>query len=139
VKNDSLIDKVHLRQNAFSVMEIDSGKFYNQLAGKEMWAYLVANEVVKAEVNGNARTVYYPEETIQTDTSTVVKRNGMNRIFCSDLKVYLDSGEVTGITFLKQPEGIFFPIDQIDPKEQFLQGYSWNPALRPKTWQELAE
>jgi len=139
VKNDSLIDKVHLRQNAFSAMEIDSGKFYNQLAGKELWAYLVANEVVKAEVNGNARTVYYPEETIQTDTSTVVKRNGMNRIFCSDLKVYLDSGEVTGITFLKQPEGIFFPIDQIDPKEQFLQGYSWNPALRPKTWQELAE
>jgi len=139
VKNDSLIEKVHIRQNAFSAMEIDSGKYYNQLAGKELWAFLEDNEVVRAEVNGNARTAYFPEETIKTDTATLIKRNGMNRIFSSDLRVYLDSGEVTGITFLKQPEGIFYPIDQIDPNELFLQGYSWSPALRPKTWQELAE
>jgi lipopolysaccharide export system protein LptA len=139
VKNDSLVERVHIRQNAFSAMEIDSGKFYNQLAGKELWAYFRDNEVIRSDVNGNARTVYYPEETIQTDTATLVKRNGMNRIFSSDMRIYLDSGEVTGITFLKQPEGIFFPIDQIDPKEQFLQGYSWSPALRPKSWQELQE
>ena len=136
VKNDTVIEKVHLRFNAFAANEIDSGKFYNQLAGKEIWAYLKDNELIRAEVLANARTIYFPEETIKTDTSTIIKRNGMNRIFAADLRVYLDSGEVTGITFIKQPEGIFFPIDQIDPKEQYLQGFSWSPALRPKTWQE---
>jgi hypothetical protein len=40
---------------------------------------------------------------------------------------------------MKQPDGMFYPMDQIEKDEQFLQGFSWNPALRPKTWQEVAE
>lgn len=137
VKNDTVIDKVHLRYNAFSASEVDSGKYYNQLAGKEIWAYFRNSELVKAEVLGNARTVYFPTDTIKSDTATIVKRQGMNRIYSADLKVYLDSGEITGVTFLKQPEGMFYPMDQIEATEQFLQGFSWSPALRPKSWQEI--
>lgn len=137
LQNDTLVEKVHLRYNAFAANELDSGKFYNQLAGKEIWAYFKQNELVKAEVLGNARTVFFPEEEKKQDSIILVKRNGMNRVFASDLKVYLDSGEITGVTFLKQPDGIFFPIDQIDTTEQFLKGFSWNPALRPRKWQDL--
>lgn len=139
MKNDSIVEKVHLYENAFSAMKIDSGRYYNQLAGKEIWAYLKENEIYFAEVRANARTVYFPEETKDTDTATVITRSGMNRIFSSDIRVYLDSGEVIGITFLNQPEGIFFPINKIDPNEQFLEGFSWSPALRPKSWKELTE
>jgi lipopolysaccharide export system protein LptA len=138
VKNDTLIDRIHLRYNAFAASEVDSGKYYNQLAGKEMWAYFKDNELVKGEVLANARTVFFPTDTVKTDTSTVIKRQGMNRVYCADLRVYLDSGEVTGVMFLKQPDGMFYPMDQIEKEEQFLQGFTWNPALRPKTWQELA-
>ncbi|MCC6702212.1 MAG: hypothetical protein IT221_11860 [Fluviicola sp.] len=137
IKDDTLIEKAHLRYNAFCVNELDSGKFYNQLAGKEMWSYFKNNELVRSEVLGNARTVFFPEEEKKEDTVIIVKRNGMNRIYAADLVVYLDSGEVSGVTFKKEPEGIFYPIDQIDPKELFLKGFTWNPALRPKKWQEL--
>lgn len=135
--HDSILQKVHIREDAFSAMEIDSGKYYNQLAGNEMWAYFIDNEIVRTDVNGNARTLYYPEDEKKTDTAVIIRRQGMNRMFASDLRVYLDSGEVIGITFFKEPDGIFYPIDQIDPKEQFLKGYAWNPALRPKSWKEL--
>jgi hypothetical protein len=67
----------------------------------------------------------------------VIDRKGMNRIYAADLNVYLDSGEVTGITFIRQPEGIFYPMDQLDPQEQFLQGFTWSPLLRPKSWREI--
>jgi hypothetical protein len=92
---------------------------------------------VKSEVLGNARTVFFPTDTIRTDTSMVVERKGMNRIYAADLKVYLDSGEITGVTFLKQPEGMFYPMNQLNKEEQFMQGFSWNLALRPKSWKEI--
>jgi lipopolysaccharide export system protein LptA len=137
VKNDTLIEKAHLYTPAFAANELDSGNFYNQLSGKEIWAYFKNNELIRSEVIGQAKTVFYPEEEKVTDTATLVKRMGLNRIFSANLTVYLDSGEVTGITYINQPDGKFFPIDQIDKEEQFLSGFQWNPTLRPKRWQDL--
>jgi hypothetical protein len=132
-----LIEKAHLYTPAFAANELDSGNFYNQLSGKEIWAYFKNNELIRSEVIGQAKTVFYPEEEKVTDTATLVKRMGLNRIFSANLTVYLDSGEVTGITYINQPDGKFFPIDQIDKEEQFLSGFQWNPTLRPKRWQDL--
>ena len=42
----------------------------------------------------------------------------MNRLFASELRIYLDSGEVQKITYFDKPDGIFYPIDQIDEKEK---------------------
>jgi hypothetical protein len=60
------------------------------------------------------------------------ERIGLNRLFASELHVYLDSGEVERVTFFDKPDGIFFPINQMDEKEKFIKGFSWNPMLRPK-------
>ncbi len=138
MKNDSLIDKVHLKNNTFANSEVDSGKFYNQLAGKEIWAHFTGKEITFAIVTGNASSVFYPESEEKDSLGNVIKiRQGMNRIFSSSINMYLDSGEVVGVSFLEKPDGVFFPIDQIDEKEQFLKGFSWNPALRPKRWEDL--
>jgi hypothetical protein len=61
----------------------------------------------------------------------------MNRLFASDLRIYLDSGEVTGITYFDEPDGIFFPMNQIDTEEQFLPDFKWNALLRPKDSESL--
>ncbi len=137
VLNDTLIEKAHLYTPAFAANEIDSGNFYNQLSGKEIWAYFKNNELIRAQVIGQAKTIFFPEEETKTDTAVVVKRMGLNRIFSANLTVYLDSGEVTGITYINQPDGKFFPIDQIEKEEQFLSDFEWNPTLRPKRWQDL--
>lgn len=137
LKNDTLIERVHLRNHAFANSELDSGTYYNQLAGKEIWTYLKNNELTLAEVKGNAQIIYFPEEEQKTDSSLLVIRKGMNRVYAASLKVYMDSGEVSGITFVSEPDGVFYPMDKINKQEQFLQGFTWHPALRPKSWEEL--
>ena len=134
---DSLIDRVNLFNHATVIMEIDSGKYYNQIGGKMINAFFKKNELIQADVEGNARTIFYPENTEKSDSTTVIKRLGMNRIYASDIKVYIDSNEIKGITYLDKPDGVFYPMDQINKEEQFIQDFNWNPTLRPKSWKEL--
>ncbi len=135
--NDSIIERAEIYENATVLMEIDSGAYYNQVAGKRISSLFSSNELIRTDVSGNARTLFFPEKEELTDSSLVIKRVGMNRLFASDLRIYLDSGEVTGITYFDQPEGVFFPMDKIDPRELFVQGFKWMATLRPKNWKEL--
>jgi hypothetical protein len=61
----------------------------------------------------------------------------MNRIYSSDLKVHIENNEVVGITYLDKPEGVFYPMEKIKPEEQFIQGFKWQAAFRPKNWMDL--
>lgn len=128
---DTVINRVEIIDKSTAVMEIDSGQYYNQVAGKTMFAYFVNNELKRLDVKNNAQTVYFPEEKKENDTLVEIKRSGMARLYASDLKVDLDSGEVVGITYLGQPDGVMYPMNQLNAEEQFVQGFSWNPILRP--------
>lgn len=129
---DSIIESVHMRQNAFAIMELDTGKYYNQVAGNFMDAYFKDGEIYKTTVSGNAQTLFYPEETTNTDTTIILKRLGMNALMSSDLKIILDSGEVKRLIYNTEPEGIFYPMEELNEDIQFINGFKWNAALRPK-------
>ncbi|NBU47452.1 MAG: hypothetical protein EBS34_08445 [Flavobacteriales bacterium] len=58
----------------------------------------------------------------------------MNRLYASELRIYLDSGEVQKITYFDKPDGIFYPIDQIDEKEKWISGFQWNIINKPKKY-----
>ncbi len=135
--NDSVIERVEIRTKSCVVMELDSGTYYNQVAGQFINAYFQKNELIRTDVRGNAQTVFFPEEELKTDTLVTVKRKGMNRLYSSDINIYLDSGEVTGITYLEKPDGVFYPMNQINKDEQFIPSFKWNPMLRPKSWEEI--
>lgn len=142
LKNDTIIEKVFLRENAFATNEVDSTGLYNQLSGRSIWAYFKkdpkrGHELIKGEVLGNATTLFYPIDEEKTDSSKVVHRKGMNLLSASSLVIYLDSGEVKRATFIGKPDGTFYPMSEIDPTIQFLKGFSWNPALRPKKPEDL--
>ncbi|MEN9301606.1 MAG: hypothetical protein RL264_35 [Bacteroidota bacterium] len=130
--HDSILDKVWVQEKATAVMELDSGKYYNQIAGKEFVAYFKNNNLTKVDVSGNAHTLFYPEEEVVKDSLKTVKRMGMNRLLSSELRIYLDSGEVKSITYFDKPDGIFYPMNQISSEEQFIKNFQWNPHLRPK-------
>lgn len=68
---DSSLKQIEIIDQASAIMEIDSGKYYNQLAGRTMTAYFINNELVKAEAKGNAWTIFYPEEEKKVDSSLV--------------------------------------------------------------------
>jgi len=129
---DSLIEKAQILGNASSIMKVDTGACYNQLSGKRIDAWFKESVLVKAKVSGQAWTIFYPLEDQKNDSILTRKRKGLNRLFASELIVYLDSGEVSKITFFDKPDGVFFPMDQIDDKERFIRNFSWNPMLRPR-------
>ncbi len=143
MKNDTIIDKLHLRNNAFAASLVDSTeKYYNQMSGKEIWAYFQKkpkedHELVKAEIISSASLIYYPEQEKKTDSATIIQRKGLNYLVAGKFVVYLDSGEVKRVSFINQPDGHFYPMNQIEETMKFLKDFSWNPALRPKTWEEL--
>ena len=136
---DSVIERVEIFQNANALFLVDTFGYYNQIAGRRMLAYFKNNEVIRADASGNAQTLYYPEKTEETDTTVNISRMGMNRVYASDLRVYLDSGEVTSITYYDKPDGVFYPLDKIKKEEQFIPGFNWNAVMRPKTWKEILE
>ena len=130
--SDSLIEKIQIIGKTSAIMELDSGKYYNQASGREMIASLKNNEFISAEVIGNAWTIFYPQEDEKSGKQEKKKRTGMNRLYASQLKLDLDSGEVTGITYYDKPDGVFFPIDQIKKEEMYIKNFELKTALRPK-------
>ncbi|MEY5133471.1 MAG: hypothetical protein RLZZ198_1475 [Bacteroidota bacterium] len=134
---DSVLEKAQILGNASSIMKVDTGSCYNQLSGKRIDAWFNESVLTKAKVSGQAWTIFYPIEEQKIDTVLTRKRKGLNRLFASELIVYLDSGEVTRITFFDKPDGVFFPMEQIDDKERFIKNFAWNPMLRPRNPYEM--
>lgn len=130
--NDSVLERTEIISNASAIMSVDTGALYNQLSGKVILGFLEKGNVTLAKVKGQAWTIFYPIEEKKEDTVLIKERIGLNRLYANELHVYLDSGEVTRITFFEKPEGVFFPMNQIEEKERFIRGFSWNPMLRPK-------
>jgi lipopolysaccharide export system protein LptA len=130
---DSLLDHAEIMNKAVTVTEVDSGKYYNQIGGKNMYAYFdINNDLKKIDVQGNAQTIYYPEETANKDTLVEITRKGMVRLYASSIKVYLDSGEFKKVTYADQADGMMYPMEKINTEEQFVANYTWKPLLRPK-------
>ena len=134
---DSVLEKAQILGNASSIMKVDTGSCYNQLSGKRIDAWFNESVLTKAKVSGQAWTIFYPIEEQKIDTVLTRKRKGLNRLFASELIVYLDSGEVTRITFFDKPDGVFFPMEQIEDKERFIKNFAWNPMLRPRNPYEM--
>lgn len=137
--NDSIIHRIEVHRRATVVMEVDSGLYYNQIGGNDITAYFKDNEIYQAIAVGNAQTIFYPTDEEKTDTLVTIKRLGMNRLYSSELKVYLDSGEVTGVTYFQQPDGVFYPMDKIKLEESKIANFALKFALRPKSVDDLYE
>lgn len=129
---DTVLQKIEIFENSSALMELDSGKYYNQLSGRDMVAEFENQKLYAAHVYGNAWTIFFPQEEKNTDTSLIIKRKGMNRLYAGDLRLDLDSGEVKGVSYIDKPDGKFYPMDKINKEEQFIKGFSWNSVMRPK-------
>ncbi|MCR9173767.1 MAG: hypothetical protein NXI10_14790 [bacterium] len=137
IVRDSIIDSVLIYDKGTILMEVEPDKYYNQIHGNDIKASFKDNELHRAYVYGNAMTIAYPEEEEKTDSTLVKHRKGMNRLYSSDIRVDLDSGEIIGIAYLKDPDGAFYPMQQIKKGEQFVPGFAWKGELRPISKEDL--
>ncbi len=108
---------------AFGTRQINDTCF-DQMAGKEMWAWLNDSTVYKVDVTGNAQTVFYPKE----DDGSLI---GVNTTQSSFIQIFLENRKIDHILFTTATQGVLYPLDQVSKKERFLGGYFWAEAERP--------
>ena len=99
--------------------------YFDQMAGKEMIAYIRDGELRQVDVNGNALTVFFPKE----DDGSFL---GVNTTQSSFVKVYLENQKIHHILFTAQTTGTLYPLDQVPDGKDRLSGFFWAEQERPQ-------
>lgn len=121
--NDSTIDYIDVKKNTFSIEQIDS-IYYNQLKGRSLRAFLEDGKVKRVLVEGNAESIFYPQEK---DKSFV----GHNWLEGSYLEIFLDNGKLDKLKVWPQPKGKMTPLDVLPPDQLRLKDFYWYDYIRP--------
>lgn len=115
--------------NALTVKQ-ETRNYYDQMTGKEMTAYIRNGELSEVAVNGNAQTVFYPQD----DDSTYI---GMNTTESSYVTVYLEAQKIHHIRFTAETNGVLYPLDQIPAGLDRLGGFFWAEQERPRRPEDI--
>ena len=118
------VDYMHGVGNAIAVKQ-ESEWEYDQLAGKEMLAYVRDGDVYLVEVHGNAETVFYPRE----DDGSYV---GVNKTQSSFVKLYLENRQINHILFTSATTGVMIPMSLATDEDKYLVTFFWAEQERPR-------
>ncbi len=120
---DEMLHHIYGVGSAFGTRQICDTCF-DQIEGREMWAWMNDSTVYKIDVNGNAQTVFYPKEE---DGSVI----GVNTTQSSFIQIFLNDQHIDHVLFTTATSGTLYPLDQVPPKERFLGGWFWSEEERP--------
>ena len=118
------VDYLHGIGNAIAIKQEGEAEF-DQLAGKEMLAYVRNSEVYLVDVQGNAETVFYPRE----DDGSYV---GVNKTQSSFVKLYLEDQQIHHILFTTATSGVMIPMSQATDEDKYLVTFFWAEQERPR-------
>lgn len=121
---DSTIDYAHGQGNCIAIQQ-QTSKYYNQMAGKEMFAYIRDNELRQVDVNGNAETVFFPKDEKTGDWI------GVNKTQSSFVRMYIEDQKIHHVVFTAETTGTMYPIDELSESETHLSQFLWADHLRP--------
>lgn len=125
-------DEVHyvrLDQAAFIISEEDT-LGYNQMKGRSMTGYFRDNELYRVDVDGNGETIFYVREE---DGSLA----GINKAISSDIVIFVDGTEITGIQFVRQPDATLYPPEELPEDDRRLRNFEWLEHRRPKNKSDI--
>ena len=122
-KNNEL-DYLYGFNNAITIKR-ESENEYDQMAGKEMFAYVRDGDIYLVDVKGNAETIFYPREE---DGSYL----GVNKTQSSYVKVFLTERTVDYVVFTTASSGVLSPMSKATDEDKFLGTFFWATAERPR-------
>ncbi|WP_370520780.1 OstA-like protein [Dysgonomonas sp. 25] len=123
--NDSTIDYIHVKRYSFSIERKDS-LMYNQMKGRSMKAYMANGKIKRIFIDGNAESIYYPEE----DDGTVLGLNHMTSGYFE--VIFNDETKLEKMKAWPEPVAKLSPPDLILDSERRLPDFVWLDYLRPK-------
>lgn len=121
----SMITRAEFVGKPIMAAEIDT-VCYNQVTGKSMTAHFRDGAIYRDDVNGNAQTIYYTQDS---QTGEVTE---MMYIESGGASFYINGQTLERITYQGNPTGILYPIGQV-PESQMvrLPDFKWRGAERP--------
>lgn len=127
--NDQL-DKILLYNNSFILNSADE-LYFNQIKGRDIIASFDSSELRRMDVEGNAQSVYYPQD----EAGAYV---GVNKTICSDMVITFGNNQVEEILFVTQLEGKLEPMTAVDHETIKLEGFNWQVSPpRPRSLDDL--
>lgn len=117
------VDYAHGVGAALTVKQ-ETDTYFDQMAGKEMKAYIEDGELRRVDVSGNAETIFYPKE----DNGDFI---GMNRTQSSYVQVFLEDETIHHVLFTTETTGTLYPTDQIPDGQDQLSMFFWATTERP--------
>jgi lipopolysaccharide export system protein LptA len=120
---DGTINYLHGIGNTIAIKR-EGAEEFNQLAGKEMIAYVKDGDVYLVDVQGNAETIFYPRE----EDGTYL---GVNKTQSSFVKLYLENRQIHHVVFTTSTTGVMIPINQTTEGETKLATFFWAENERP--------
>jgi lipopolysaccharide export system protein LptA len=128
--NDSTIERVHVLNYAFATEEQDTA-YYNQLKGKDLYAFFNAGELHSIEVHGGAESIYYPIE--EGEASFI----GQNNTQSNYMTITVRDRKPVSILWYPQPQGEMIPIPDLTPEKKYLKGFVNYDYIRPKDREDI--
>ncbi|MEZ5071775.1 MAG: OstA-like protein [Bacteroidales bacterium] len=128
VMHEQQLHRMYLDGISLVVTRKDSVK-YDQMRGKQMIGHFHDNKLSVIEVTGNGQTIYYAE-----DQGEIV---GANKTICSDLTIYLKDNKISKVSYLKKPDGKYYPLELFPSEERLLSDFKWVGEWRPLVWQDV--
>ncbi|GIV34290.1 MAG: hypothetical protein KatS3mg031_1825 [Chitinophagales bacterium] len=129
VLHNRQVDRLELFENGFIINHAHT-QLFNQIKGRHVYGYFSGGKLHHLLVDGNAESVYFGKD----ESGGFI---GMNKAFCSRMKIYLNKEQVSRIVFLTKPEAVFYPMQLVQPQEHLLKGFSWRAASRPRSIGDL--
>lgn len=120
--NNQNIDRIYLIDNAFIVNK-NYENLFNQVKGRRITARFLEQQLESAVVRGNAESVYYAVD----ESGGFI---GVNKIICSEMKLYFGNNQVSEIRFYQKPTSVFHPMNEINHDELKLEGFSFESKYR---------
>ncbi|MCB9245568.1 MAG: hypothetical protein H6606_03985 [Flavobacteriales bacterium] len=123
LRRNGQLDRMLIRSRSF-ITSLEKERFFNQIGGRNMVARFKEGKLDQVDVYGNGRSLYYAREADSTYT-------GANYIECSEMRISLDSNKVQEISFYNEPNGTFYPVNEVPSDKQRIQGFVWSIERKP--------
>ena len=121
--NDSTADWALLLESGM-MSEYVGEDFYNQLAGKTLFAKFKDQTLHNLEVSGNVETVFLPQESDST-------YNRMVNAESSFLTIEMEGDQMKKLKMWPEVSGTVTPLFLVKKSQQYLQKFHWWTSLRP--------
>lgn len=123
------IYEMHMRNKAMLIAEIDT-TMYNQIAGDNMDAFFVENDLRRVEVMNAGNIIYFVED----EKEGII---GLEKIESRDVTIRILEKQIQQVVPRIRPKAVMHPIDKA-PEEAFkLPGFSWQLHRRPQNRWEI--